>query len=1013
LRTQRLAAVAESSPALDALALDVRVITDEDVIVDNNYGRFQLGGDLRVIGTAAAPALSGRAELREDGQLFVGRNVYTIESGTMNFSNPVTIEPELDIDLRTRAGGHDIQVTIAGTPENLTTDQRSLTDPDLGRADVVSLLVTGRPLDQLAPEDAAFVGTQVLGNFSGEVLGFASRAVGLDTLRLGGVENQALRRDPTAVATELDPTTRLTFGKSLGSDVDVTFSQSLKDSDAHTWIVDYLPARGLELRLVSDDDDLRSYGFRHDVALGAGGRPVQSGTAGRQAPSLRVTAVNASGDLALPEARVRQELTLDEGDRFDVARWQDDRDRLENLYRAAGYLTARITARRSDEAAGVALRYEIAAGPQTRIDVRGLDLDADLRSQLETAWLQSVFDDFLIDEAAQVVRRYLGRRGYLQPSIDVRVRDEGRVKTLLVAVEPGARTTRTTVRVEGAIEMLASQIMAHLSAQKLIEGAVLDPAAVEREVNAYLRASGYLRARVMAGAPLVEDATAVLPLSVDPGPVFTIAGVAFEGAQALPPDDLREAASVAEGMPYDPGAVDAARDRLLALHRREGFASATVTARPNVRPDAAAVDVTFVVDAGGRQVLSAVAVAGNRAIDTDVIVRALGVATGAPLRAEDVLRARTRVFDTGLFRRIDVASEQIESTRGATIPMRLRVTVEEWPAARLRYGFVVAEERPEGNTEGRELVPGLSGDITRRTLFGRAVTLGGAVELQRRERSGRAFLNTPTLMGLPVESSLIAERSREEFQAASLVTSRSSVTWEQRTRVADRLSLSYAYTFERNHTFDTKPTDTGGLAFDLTINIARLTSAAAWDTRDDPSDTTRGFLASSSFELAPEAVGSDIRFVRQLAQGYYFHPWRDVVFASAARVGVVVPLGGQDLIPSERFYAGGSRTVRGVAEGGLGPRDFFGDPAGGRLMIVLNQEARVPIYGWVRAVAFVDAGNVFTRPREASLRDLIGSAGIGLRLTTPFALLRADYARTMWGSQQTSGRWTFGIGHAF
>ena len=82
------------------------------------------------------------------------------------------------------------------------------------------------------------------------------------------------------------------------------------------------------------------------------------------------------------------------------------------------------------------------------------------------------------------------------------------------------------------------------------------------------------------------------------------------------------------------------------------------------------------------------------------------------------------------------------------------------------------------------------------------------------------------------------------------------------------------------------------------------------------------------------------------------------------------------MILSERFFAGGSRTVRGVAEGSLGPSDFFG-VTGGRLMAVFNEEARVPIYKWVHGVAFMDAGNVFDRPADVRLRDLIGSAGIG------------------------------------
>jgi outer membrane protein insertion porin family len=126
-----------------------------------------------------------------------------------------------------------------------------------------------------------------------------------------------------------------------------------------------------------------------------------------------------------------------------------------------------------------------------------------------------------------------------------------------------------------------------------------------------------------------------------------------------------------------------------------------------------------------------------------------------------------------------------------------------------------------------------------------------------------------------------------------------------------------------------------------------------------------------------------------------------------------VPLGEQDLILSERFFAGGSRTVRGVAEGGLGPRDFFG-AAGGRMMLVLNQEARVPIYKWVRGVAFVDAGNIFVRPTAANLSDLVGSLGFGVRVATPFALLRADYGRPIWGAPAGStGEWSFGIGHTF
>jgi outer membrane protein assembly factor BamA len=1021
VRAQQLAADAESSPFLDALALDIRLITDEDIFVDNNYGRLQLGADLRLVGTAQTPGMSGRAELREGGQLFVGRNVYAVDSGTIDFSNPVAIEPVVNVRATTRAGGEDIEVTITGPAESPSVALRSTSAPELGQAEVASLLLTGRPLENLAPDDAAFIGTQVLGNFSGEVLGFASRAVGLDTIRLGGVENQTLRRDPTEIATtKEDPTNRVTFGKNVAPNLDLTFSQSLRDSDAQTWIIDYLPLRNLDLRVVSDDADLRSYGLRHDIAFGTRAPGIEARPPER--PTLRVATVDVSGDLALPEMRVRETLRLRPGERFDFAEWQTDRDRLESLYRSEGYLTARVTARRMDQGQTVTLAYQIAAGPRTLIAVAGLEVSSALRSQLETAWSQSVFDEFLIDEATQAVREDLARRGYLQPAVKATIRDENGVKTLNIAVEPGPHSTRTMVLIEGVPDPLAAEIAADLGARDLIDQAVSNPGSVAREVEAYLRHRGYARGRVAIGMPLFTEGTATLPVNVDPGPLFTIASVELEGAPEIPEDRLREALAVEQDTPYDPDAVEAARNQLVAVLRREGFAAAAVTVRANVDIEQPRVPVTFVIRHGPRQFVDDIVVVGNRAIDSDVILRALDLPVNEPLRAEEVLQARTRVFETGLFRRIDIASEAGESTREDATPMRVRVTVEEWPAVRLRYGFVVAEERPEDNPNGRELVPGFSADLTRRTVFGRAITIGTAFGLQRREQDGRVFGNAPTFLGLPIESSLVAERSREEIQATSLVMNQTSITWEQRARVAAHLGLSYSYSFERNHTFDTRPLEnTGGLAFDIKLNTTRWNTAGVWDTRDDPLDSTGGMLVSSSFDYgrvgtpAQAALSSDT-FVRELIQAYYFRAWRSVVFASAARWGFMLPIGQSDPFQQEMFFAGGSRTVRGVPENSLGPRSIFdpSEPAGGQAMVVLNQEMRMPIYRWVRGVAFVDAGNVFAKPRDTSLRDMVGSIGFGLRVSTPFALLRVDFGRVVWGMQQPpSGRWTFGIGQIF
>ena len=135
--------------------------------------------------------------------------------------------------------------------------------------------------------------------------------------------------------------------------------------------------------------------------------------------------------------------------------------------------------------------------------------------------------------------------------------------------------------------------------------------------------------------------------------------------------------------------------------------------------------------------------------------------------------------------------------------------------------------------------------------------------------------------------------------------------------------------------------------------------------------------------------------------------------ASGARIGLGRGFG-QDLIRSEKFYAGGGTTIRGFAEDGIGEVDFLGDPIGGNSMLILNQELRFPVYRWFRGVTFMDAGNVFPTAGDFTLTDLEAGGGVGVRFDSPMGLLRVDFGVPFTDrKRQRSSRWYFGIGHAF
>jgi len=239
------------------------------------------------------------------------------------------------------------------------------------------------------------------------------------------------------------------------------------------------------------------------------------------------------------------------------------------------------------------------------------------------------------------------------------------------------------------------------------------------------------------------------------------------------------------------------------------------------------------------------------------------------------------------------------------------------------------------------------------------------------------------------------------------------LTLEQRVRPARRTEISYGYTRERNHTFALDPDPTDPLPFDVTITSGRLSSAIVIDTRNDLVDPSQGWFHSSSVEYAPEILSADVRFVKYLVQQRFYRRTGRIVFATFMRLGLATAFD-QSLIPSERFFAGGGNSVRGYADDALSPTDLFGDTVGGSALAVFNQEVRFPMFKFVRGVAFVDAGRAFDEVGHLSLRGLSAGAGFGLRVQTPFVLLRVDLGLPLDATAgPRRGRWFFSIGQMF
>ena len=98
-----------------------------------------------------------------------------------------------------------------------------------------------------------------------------------------------------------------------------------------------------------------------------------------------------------------------------------------------------------------------------------------------------------------------------------------------------------------------------------------------------------------------------------------------------------------------------------------------------------------------------------------------------------------------------------------------------------------------------------------------------------------------------------------------------------------------------------------------------------------------------------------------------------------------------ELPPDQRFYAGGSATVRGFRYQSVGPAFPDSTPEGGTAIDAATIELRQRVWHNIGAVVFVDAGQVDTSSAPFGGR-LEEGAGVGARYYTPIGPIRVDIA---------------------
>jgi len=208
--------------ATNKIQLDVHVTSSPQLDFQNSYAKLAGTVDLTVRGTIAVPTVLGRIQITDGSATFAGTK-YQLQRGDIYFTNPVRIDPVIDLDATARVENYDITIGLHGTTTSLKPTYRS--EPPLSEADVFNLLALGRTQEeaQLYQEQQVQAGSDPT---TSALLGGALNATVSNRVeKLFGVGS--VKIDPAFVGTLGTSAARITVQQQLSRQLTLTYATNV------------------------------------------------------------------------------------------------------------------------------------------------------------------------------------------------------------------------------------------------------------------------------------------------------------------------------------------------------------------------------------------------------------------------------------------------------------------------------------------------------------------------------------------------------------------------------------------------------------------------------------------------------------------------------------------------------------------------------------------------------------------------------------------------------------------
>jgi outer membrane protein insertion porin family len=506
----------------------------------------------------------------------------------------------------------------------------------------------------------------------------------------------------------------------------------------------------------------------------------------------------------------------------------------------------------------------------------------------------------------------------------------------------------------------------------------------------FYRMEGFLEARVDSHRVIVDERkkTVKLRVYVDEGRPVLVEHVALRDLDGVIPDekiwrDLPKRLTMKNGRRWREADVKADVNLIATTLAIDSFPYAQVKPATIIDSTSFRAGIEYNVSPGPLCRFDGLRVEGLEQVPQDVVLRELNIKPGKRYNQSLLAEGQQQIYRLELFQFVSVRARDFE--RQATyIPVDVKVREAPHNTVKLGVGY------------GTE-------DSYRASLnWRRRNFLGGGRRLESKIKSSG-------LEPIRAEMSLIQPHflDRKNVAVFNPFFVREDEISFNINRLGANVSMQRHFATYTdgylNYRFETDRIDADSV-------LSLQDQSAAEERKRNKSIGTFGMIRNNSRPLFNPTQGGINSIVVEYsgnAFGSKFPYWKVTVerrgfvglgggwvFAYRVKAGSMAPVGEQDVTPiEERFFAGGSASVRGWQRFQLGPlSDVDRTPLGGNSLFEGSTELRYPIYKIFSGAAFVDFGNVWRQTNTFVRKELHYAAGLGLRFATPIGPIRLDVA---------------------